>query len=1508
MRQIYSIPSSNYNKVQKFSFYSASSGFIASSDDVVDWVGFTSDSGRTIIKRFITNVNYNNYNVNLTFGFGIKGVKAFNQDTIVVYGDYGFVPAILYSTNGGLSYLLVYHSQFNAFQLSGGITDMVFPENNNIGYATDADRILKTTNKGQSWSVVRTDPDSFFDFLDGIDNNNVFAYSTAYNASKILKTANAGSGWQIMITPPANIIYHLDFITANKGWLNLASNNTDSLRLYYTSNGGSSWTQKNHCEATPFYCYQMEFVNDSTGYGIGNYFDTYKTTDSGKVWQPLPRDNNYSYLGYSHNEIQCLNETQLWCGAIQDFIEISTNGGGTPIPTSFFRVDTLGSFPGNIVKLINYSKPNYQFKWFVNNVQVSTNYHTTYTHNVLSPVDSIELVVISGAMTDTLKRYQYFSIPNLPAITSFSPTTGSTGTFVTINGSGFTAATSVKFGGVNAASFNVVSSTMITAIVAAGATGAVSVANVSGSYSLPGFTYFPVSSSPPPVVFGFTPASGLPGVLVTITGNNFGPAVNDNIVYFGAVKANITSASATQIVCTAPVGGSFEALSVLNTTNNLSGQSLKPFAITFHDSSNFTRNSYKEALTFSYNSSTKHVFGKDLDGDGKPDLINVLGTFNGDSIIVYRNTTDGTNFSFAPKKNLGIVSPFASGYFDVKEIDGDGKPDIVSSTNGTDVTVLRNTSTPGNISFANQLSVPALSGGNQDVVIADLDNDGKNDIASGNFSSKNVTVIRNTSSPGYLSFGAPLNFATQNNPVRIAAGDIDGDGKIDVISYNYVVSGGNPTDFSCFRNTTAGGTISFATRIDVSVPGSAVQSRTLNIADYDNDNKLDVIIVNDNSCNIFRNTSTAGNISFAPVITIPLAWGGQGSWISNVSGDMKPDIIVGNSGERYFSLIRNLSTPGTIANNNAVNIEGTVNQSIPYYTNAADFNMDGKIDIIVSSAQDKVLTIFSNKMGSTLLFGPNAGVCAGGITSWPSDVTGTTYQWQQNTGSGFVDITNNSTFSGAQSLTLMISNVQLAWHGYLYRCIVDGNLYSSHFVLQVNTNAAPSLSISTPATSICYGVSATFTANGVNTGPLTGYSWQVNGINVPGNNTSTFTSNTLTNGAQVKAFLFNACSTPNNATSNTITMNVTGDPSSVSISTPSTTACVNSSVTFTATPAGPGASPSYQWQVNGVNAGTNSTIFTTSSLANGDQVKVIMTTVPTACGTNPPVTSNIITMNITNPATPTVTILSTATSICQGEGVNFNVAASTNPGSSPSYQWQVNGVNVGLNLAIYSSSSFNNGDQVKVIMTSSASCITTNTATSNIITLTVNSAVTPTITISGTTTVILGQSSIIGASITNGGTPPAFQWQDSTFTHSWAVIPGATLQTINYQPAQTGVKLRCILTSNGGCPSPVSITSSPLVFTVNFVTAVDPVPGSNYGIAYFPNPVTNILYIDSLRLSDKWQTLEVTGIDGRPVLSIKNIVNRTMVFVNVIHLPAGMYIAVLRRNNGAAAYLKFIKL
>ena len=141
-------------------------------------------------------------------------------------------------------------------------------------------------------------------------------------------------------------------------------------------------------------------------------------------------------------------------------------------------------------------------------------------------------VFVSGSHgQDSLAGFTYTTTAGTPQILSIKPNFGNPGTAVTINGSHFTGATAVSFGGTPAASFSVISDVLIRAIVGHGSSGAVTVTTPSGSASLPGFTYI---GPPAAHIRFFTPTSGMTGTVVQIHGNYFTGTTG---VRFGGVNA-----------------------------------------------------------------------------------------------------------------------------------------------------------------------------------------------------------------------------------------------------------------------------------------------------------------------------------------------------------------------------------------------------------------------------------------------------------------------------------------------------------------------------------------------------------------------------------------------------------------------------------------------------------------------------------------------------------------------------------------------------------------------------------------------------------------------------------------------------------------------------------------------------------------------------------------------------------------------------------------------------------
>jgi hypothetical protein len=161
--------------------------------------------------------------------------------------------------------------------------------------------------------------------------------------------------------------------------------------------------------------------------------------------------------------------------------------------------------------------------------------------------------------------------------------------------------------------------------------------------------------------------------------------------------------------------------------------------------------------------------------------------------------------------------------------------------------------------------------------------------------------------------------------------------------------------------------------------------------------------------------------------------------------------------------------------------------------------------------------------------------------------------------------------------------------------------------------ATPTISAS-GATTFCIGGSAVLTSSAA-----TGNVWS------NGATTQAITASTAGN-YSVTVSNANGCTAQSSATAVSVTPTVIP---LLSISTVNTTVCQNASTVFTATPSNGGSAPSYQWKVNGVNAGTNSSTFTTATLTNGQIVTCVLTS-NANCANPIAANSNALTMLVNN--------------------------------------------------------------------------------------------------------------------------------------------------------------------------------------------------------------------------------------------------------------------------------------
>lgn len=263
------------------------------------------------------------------------------------------------------------------------------------------------------------------------------------------------------------------------------------------------------------------------------------------------------------------------------------------------------------------------------------------------------------------------------------------------------------------------------------------------------------------------------------------------------------------------------------------------------------------------------------------------------------------------------------------------------------------------------------------------------------------------------------------------------------------------------------------------------------------------------------------------------------------------------------------------------------------------------------------------------------------------------------------------------------------------------------------------------------------------------------------------------------------------------TLSVSSACSGAGISVPFTaTGTFNAGNIFTAQlsdSSGSFASPVSIGTLSGTASGSiSATIPVGTITGSGYRIRVI--------SSNPSVTGSqsATALSITRSVTPAVSIAVNGgySSICAGTSTTFT-ATPTNGGASPSFQWRINGNNVGTNSSTFITNALTNGQVVSCVMTSNAACASPTTASSNSISMTVNSL--PVAAITGNNAICSGEATTLTAS---GGSSAL--WNTGANTLSIVVNPSVT------------TTYSATVTNAAGCSS----TASRTVNVTNTVTPV----------------------------------------------------------------------------------------
>jgi len=213
-----------------------------------------------------------------------------------------------------------------------------------------------------------------------------------------------------------------------------------------------------------------------------------------------------------------------------------------------------------------------------------------------------------------------------------------------------------------------------------------------------------------------------------------------------------------------------------------------------------------------------------------------------------------------------------------------------------------------------------------------------------------------------------------------------------------------------------------------------------------------------------------------------------------------------------------------------------------------------------------------------------------------TDVPGAVFEWKQGTTTISTD--NTAAVDASGNYTVNVSD--------LFGCRVT----RGPVVVNAQSSFTPSVSIDrSPAGTICSGTPVVFSATPGQNGLNPTFQWQKNGVNVGVG--ASYTDSNLAHNDQVRVIMTThlSCAITPTANSSALTVPVIQSvtPSVTVTASPGLTVCPGMDISFTANEANGGSSPVYQWKKNGVNAGSNSPLYTAVASAQGDIIEVVMT-------------------------------------------------------------------------------------------------------------------------------------------------------------------------------------------------------------------------------------------------------------------------------------------------------------
>jgi len=335
----------------------------------------------------------------------------------------------------------------------------------------------------------------------------------------------------------------------------------------------------------------------------------------------------------------------------------------------------------------------------------------------------------------------------------------------------------------------------------------------------------------------------------------------------------------------------------------------------------------------------KTVAAADLDKDGDLDIL--FGSEQENLVGWYENQGRGAAFV----EHVLITDANHIKMVTASDVDSDGDLDIIAAASDDNtVRFFENDGKP--TPTFTQGIVTNTAVGARSVHLADFDRDGDLDLAVASRNDNVIMLYLNTAIHRSALIESQRIVNTYSQSRSVAAADIDGDGRVDIVSTaNNVVAwhrneGGSPPNF-------------VSNVIDAGFQGG----RWVTTGDLDGDGDIDVIAGDRTTHRIVRYENLlrqTGSVSFSPLVIATDAMRVRDINVADLDNDGDLDLYSATDGDDTVAWYENLDGSG------AAWAKRIVSQSIKYprSTYAADLDGNGWLDLMAASAKDDSVTIF----------------------------------------------------------------------------------------------------------------------------------------------------------------------------------------------------------------------------------------------------------------------------------------------------------------------------------------------------------------------------------------------------------------------------------------------------------------------------------------------------------------------------------------------------------------------